>query len=261
MTRGRISAGRLLAWRDALAEVRRYRWSLLLAGAAVAAVVVGVNVFPRTPAYERGLITGVLVVMYLWMAAWVVWVTSGLSPRLNGVWAESWTYEDLRQARSVYEVVPNLQYDRYDVDHIAITPAGLLAVETKWHGWMDERALHRDADQAAQGARSLRLNLRAGSLPVAQRLTEGKVRVVLVVWGPAARDLTAQTIDTGRGSVLVLPGLALAGWLDDDALCRGPIGPDYARDLARELEDLARLREAEDRDKIGPLLRRLARPR
>lgn len=61
----------------------------------MAAVVVGANVFPHTPAYEGGLITGVLVVIYLWMVGWLIWVPSGLSLGLNGVWAESWSSEDL----------------------------------------------------------------------------------------------------------------------------------------------------------------------
>jgi len=41
-------------------------------------------------------------------------------------------------------------------------------METKWHAWMDGPVLCRDVDQAAQGARSLRLNLRDRPLPVAR---------------------------------------------------------------------------------------------
>lgn len=256
-----MSAGRLRAWREALQVARKNRRGLLLGGAVVGAVVLVVNVFPRTPAYERGLITGVLVVAYVWLAAWLVWVASGLSPRLNGVWAESWTFDDLKHARAVYEVVPSLQFDRYDVDHVAVTAAGLLAIETKWHGWMDDAVLRRDIDQAARAARSLRLNLDHGRLPVAQGLTDGLVRAVLVVWGPGARKLADQQVETGAGSVHVLPGPKLASWLDGDELRRGPIGPDYAQALAGELTELARTRETQDKDAHSPLLRYLARPR
>ena len=65
-------------------------------------------------------------------------------------------------------MVPSLQYDRYDVDSVAVTAGGVIAMETKWHAWMDGPVLCRDVDQAAQGARSLRLNLRDRPLPVAR---------------------------------------------------------------------------------------------
>ena len=107
----RFSAGGVQAWRAALAELRRHRRDLLFALPVFVGLLVAANL-PWWPAYERGLLTGVLVVAALWTVVWIVWVTSGLSLRLNGVWAEQAINERLAASPKVYGVVPSLKIDQ-----------------------------------------------------------------------------------------------------------------------------------------------------
>ncbi len=231
MSRGRVHWGRLRVWEEALAEVKRARSLHLKALLAVTAAVVLVNVFPRVPAYERGLITGALIVAYAWLVSWGTWVSTGLSTRLNGLWAEELTADMLDDTPGVHAVVPNLRYRDFDIDHVAICGAGVFAIETKWHGSLSHHTIARDANQAAKAARTLRLNLSRTEIP------ESLFRGALVIWGPAARELQIRELDTGFGSVTLIPGPRAATWLAQ--LAPGPVGPDYATELAQELTELA----------------------
>ena len=61
----RFSAGGVKAWEEALTELRRHRRDLLLALPVFVGLLVASNI-PWVPAYERGLLTGVLIVATSW---------------------------------------------------------------------------------------------------------------------------------------------------------------------------------------------------
>jgi hypothetical protein len=243
--------GRALLWQEALAELKRARAELIPTALGVAAIVLGIAVFPRTPDLERGLLIGVLVTTFVALVAWRVWVSSGLAYRLNGTWAEDATGEVLRESPGVQAVVPNLSYNGYDVDHVAITGAGVIAVETKWHSVCTPDRLDRDVQQAARIARSLRLELKRSSIP------QDLFSAALVVWGPGARDLQSQRRATPLGPVDVIPGRDAETWFAGRRA--GPVGADFAADLAREVRELAEQRGARQQPVDSLVVRWLAR--
>lgn len=249
----RVNMGRALLWQEALAELRRIRAEVVPTALGVACLVAGLALFPGVPDVERGLLIGVVVTTFGAVLAWRVWVTSGLANRLNGTWAEQATGEVLRESPGVQAVVANLSYGTQDVDHVAITGAGVTAVETKWHSVCSQDVLDRDVQQAARVARSLRLELRRSSIP------QDLFSAALVVWGPGARDLQAHRRETGTGPVDVIPGRAAAAWFAGRRA--GPEGADFAADLAREIRELAELRGSRQRPVENRVVRWLARVR
>jgi hypothetical protein len=249
----RVSGGRIQAWRSVLGDARRHRRHLASVGAAVAVGVVLVNV-PLLPAYERGLLTGAVVGGGCWVVSWFVWVTQGHAARLNGLWAEDDTNNVLAKHRHVLAMVPSLKFPDWDVDAVAIAPAGVFAVETKWRGSTAHRGvLEAWAATAATDARTLR-----NFLAPWPGLPGSLVRPLLVVCGPAAKGLTEQVIAAPLGPVTVIPGRLLESWLNRHGT--GPVGTDYARDLGAHLHRVAEQRDALNVD-AGPVLRWLARTR
>jgi hypothetical protein len=92
-----------------------------------------------------------------------LFLLDGAGPRLCGLWAEEdWTPRLLARSSEVLAVANRLAFDGFDVDHVAVTPAGVLAVETKWVGsrkggpWLDAHVR-----QAEGGARKIRSLLRS----------------------------------------------------------------------------------------------------
>ena len=242
------------AWRAALGELSASRRELLLALPLVVAVLVVMNL-PWLPAYERGLLTGAFLVMILWILAWRVWVTSGLSLRLNGVWAEQEIAHRLSASRSVYSIIPSFNLDRVDIDAVAITRASVLAVEVKWRlAEVDGDYLDDVAFDAALRCRTLRHHLKI------EGLSPELVNPLVVICGPKGRRLEVQRRPVQAGSIEwvdVMGSAALDEWLGRTT--RGPIAPDFAERILNELEPIARHRDKLGQD--GWLLRRLARVR
>ena len=252
MKQSRVSPGRVITWRLALAELRGIWPSCVLPVLLTTALVVLLLVLP-VPRYEAGLISGILVTMLAGTILWRMWAVGGLTDRMQGTWAEDWTHEELRGSKAVLEVIPSLKFDRIDVDHVAITPAGVWGIETKFHrAELTDRRLDDDAYQAARAARTLRHQMKGRGMP------SDLVKPLLVLWGPGCRTRGACEVQTNLGSVSVVRGRDLDAWLKTARA--GPVGTDYAEDLARDLTALAVSRDAANND-AGLLLRWLARAR
>lgn len=249
----RVSAGGVEAWRAAFTELRRHRRDLLYALPGFVGFLVVVNL-PWLPAYERGLLTGAALVIALWTVVWLVWVTSGLSLRLNGVWAEEAINEQLAASPKIYGVVPSVKMGGYDVDTVAVSRGAVLAVETKWSlREANDSYVDRVAHQAARGCRTLRHELAGEELPT------DLIQAVVVLCGPGAREATPRIQQVQMGwvtEVAVVGALHLDAWLADHR--GGHIGPDFADRLLRDLRTLA---EQRDRTAIqaGWVVRRFAR--
>lgn len=244
----RVSGARLVVWTAALKELRRHRrqvFSLALSLALVAAVL-NLPVFPE---YQRGLATGAIIVGLAWATTWMIWVPSGLSLRLNGAWAEDATNELLKEHPRIFGVVPSMKFGKSDIDAVAVSRAGVLAVETKWMLRPDVARLNSFADQAMRGCRTLRLSLKG------QGLRDESFVAVLAIWGPASEGLRSHARDTPLGQVWVTRGAELATVIDE--LAPRPIGPDFAHDLIQHLEHHALGRDAAQ-EQPSRLVRRLA---
>jgi hypothetical protein len=62
---------------------------------------------------------------------------TGNVPRLVGAWAEDDTdaaFKAAVKALQIHGYVSHISLDGYDIDAVAITPSGVVAIETEWHG-------------------------------------------------------------------------------------------------------------------------------
>lgn len=254
--RGRIDGGRLEAWKAALAHLKRNRWLVVQCGLVLlgAAALINMPFVPASGPYQRGLTTGALVVGFLWILSWFAWVTSGLAFRIQGTFAQDAVTAQLRKGQHVFDVVASFKFDKRDVDQVIITPAGVTAVETKWHATPPSKAtLLGAANQVAMNARSMRHQLPS----LATRgLPAELVTAALVVCGPGSLEVRSTVLSTGMGTVDLVTAADLDRWLAKRD--RGRVGPDFARTLAGESHDLAKARDKAS-VKAGPVLRWLAR--
>lgn len=255
MRDGRVNAGRVEAWKAALDHLEQNRGLVARVAGSVLGAAAVINLpFIPSPSYLRGLVTGTLVVAFLWIVSWFAWVTSGLAFRIQGTFAEDAVTAHFRGSKVVLDVIASLKFGRCDVDQVVITAAGITAVETKWHARQpSHRTLELATDQAAAGARSLRNTL--ASL-MRTDLPPGLVSAALVVCGPGSRGVPSCTVKTGLGPVDIVTVADLDKWLGKRDL--GFLDLDSARQVAGELHRLASAR-----DKVavttGPLLRWLGR--
>jgi len=129
---------RSFATRRALAWTREFWPPLLLVFLLPSAVFVPVAVFFLRGSLRPAVI-GAAAATGLWLAILTCVLFSGVAATLVSVVAEQWTSGDLRRLRRRgWRLINGLKFvDQSDIDHVAIGPAGLLVVETKWSadGW------------------------------------------------------------------------------------------------------------------------------
>jgi hypothetical protein len=246
----------VIVWQAALDVVRRNALSLALLLVLAIGLVAIVNL-PFWPVYERGLLTGIVIVTLLWAASWSVWVTSGLAHRLNGVWAEEVTNEELKKHPNSLGLLANYKFDGWDIDSVLVTRSAVYAVECKWRGSKrSDRDFHyellRDAKRLQRNVVQFRDEMAGMEVP------ESWIRGLLVVRGPAAHGLESRLMELPDGSqVRVVSGDGLAAWLESQST--GKIGPDFAGTLIAQLTAANAVREAEV--EVGPVMRWVARVR
>lgn len=112
-----------------------------------------------------------------------------------------------------WRIFDDLQFSGFDVDHVAIGPGGLLAIESRWapSPWrIDattiEGAIGRPLHQAQRNATWIRKVLRNKHVQI-------PVVPVLVIWGPGAPDLPRGS--RRCGDVVVLNGAQDDEWRAD----------------------------------------------
>jgi hypothetical protein len=159
---------------------------------------------------------GVVVTAALAALWWLSMVATGGYRLYVGAMGEDFTSESLRALRKRgWRHLDSVQWDGFDVDHVAIGPGGILAIETKWtdQAW-DVNApviapyLRRAIDQAATGAKRISSYLRSSDAQL-----DIPVLPVLVLWGPSVADTDggSRSID----GVAVLIGRQHAEWQRD----------------------------------------------
>lgn len=81
----------------------------------------------------RGLALGVGLSSGVWLSAVLVFQLAGSLGTRMGAAAECWTDEELRELGHRWRIASHLIVDeRGEIDHIAIGPAGVFLLETKW---------------------------------------------------------------------------------------------------------------------------------
>jgi hypothetical protein len=96
--------------------------------------------------------------------------------QVRGYLAETFSLESLRKVPN-WLIVDNLPFEDVDVDHVVVTPSGVLAVESKHHNAVSTATARKDLDDARRAARKIRLFL--GPEGHAQVM----VTPVLMIWG------------------------------------------------------------------------------
>lgn len=128
---------------------------------------------------------------------------------MAGELAEQWTAQELRPLQAHgYRLANHVNVDsRGDADHVLIGPGGLFVLETKWSAteWTGNRFFTEALRQVTGRARNTWLQLKRHGLPDATP--------VLVLWGNAAKPLTAATGVRKNGNVVVIAGSHLQRWL------------------------------------------------
>ena len=208
------------------------RWPLLMLALLLAACA-AVGRLLGASAYQQGLVDGVLAT--LWVAGTALLFlmhTEGLQ-ELGGAWGEERTAEVLDRGRKrghLWGALNNLDMGGFDIDHIAFTPSGVLALESKWkfRELGRGRWLNGDLHQTTRNAQKVRSLLRSKDIGTVYDVTP-----VLVIWGKGAHEIQdgVEIID----GVQVVAGAHLHEWLSHRAV--GPLAQDNAeRDLAALLE-------------------------
>lgn len=219
----RLAADERAGWSARLSVRERHRalvcaqWRGLLLMALAAVTVFGIAAAFATGPLQRGVILGGGLSTTGFMLVAVVVLASGTAPLLMGESAEQWTAQELRPlGPHGWKLINHFGLGRGDHDHVLVGPGGLLLVESKWGGtpWtLDDRdTLFQSAvSQVLRNARQLTLWHEVA------RHGHPKVEPVLVLWGPAGRNVPDGPPRRHASGVLVLSGHQLQQW----ALQRG----------------------------------------
>ena len=125
---------------------------------------------------------------------------SGMTSRRLGIMAEQWTADELRRLdHRTWDVVHHVMLEQSDIDHVAVGPAGVVAVETKFRSSWAHTDLHSVAFDAARQRRKLAAR---------SHQEASNVRCLVAMWGP---DVGDDPLDIH--GVVLCPGRSLAAWL------------------------------------------------
>ena len=143
----------------------------------------------------NGFTIGFLLAAFLGMITYLILIVSGAHAYMVGGLAEDWTHKELQKLGKDWHLLRNVSFEegwgdasyQVDIDHVAIGPYGVLALETKFSsGNIDlgaknvGRLVVEASDQAQRNAGRVKalLNRDAPWAPV---------RPVVVYWGPKVR--------------------------------------------------------------------------
>jgi hypothetical protein len=219
-------------WRANRRRLFREAWKLnLLSFALLVACVVGII-------YSDGfaeLVWAAVIGAVLTMLAFV-WALGGHVSQLRwmkGVWGEQATEDELEKLGSGWHIEHDIPRTRGNWDHVAVSRAGVFAVETKWtSGFATVRGDElRFGRMPYSGA-----GFRGAAADLHDLLAEatGKapwVKAVVVVWGEFEQEL----VDGNR--VTFVSGARLAAWLRDQPI---RLSEERTHALADALRGLAR---------------------
>jgi hypothetical protein len=228
----------------------RQRWRLLATAAMVVAVLTAVVVTFLNGAFERGFILGASFAGTIGALTILVMQVTGSAPTSMGATAEQWTASELRPLRKAgWQVINHVALQKWDIDHVLIGPAGVIAVETKWSagGWTLDPPDPRVQNAVARVRRNAK-NLRYWH-PL-QSLGIGSVSSVVFLWGGSQPDAPPKPATPHQlGDVQVVHGLdAARAWRAQVARipAQESFGPDQIRRACAALD--THIRERDERD-------------
>jgi hypothetical protein len=196
------------AWAAARKNGRRLTGFLVV---YLAFCVISVMLYHRWGQPSLGWFFGGVLVGFLPFFFSTFLITQGIAQRQMGGDAEEWTAEELEELdRRVWRVFHDVPVRYGNVDHVAVGPGRVYAIETKWTS-AGGRYLDQLAACAERQAGRLQEELRA-------RGTAREVVPLLIVWGPKVADelgeqprrIGAARVVAGRHSSVWLQKMAQA---------------------------------------------------
>lgn len=201
--RKRVSFPRWL-FRQRLRRFLLSNWLVLVGFAAVCAI----GVAPLSLVFSGfvlGFVHGAVAVFIVSAVGLLFLLYTGSTRQLSGAYGEDNTRDVLQRAkrhRHVWGWIDNVEVQHGDVDHLVLTPSGVLAIDSKWHAVrVDDTVLHTDAAAARVAAR------RAGLILRSLRQQDLPIQPLVVMWGQAQLDL-----QTRSSSSQILAKTAWLSW-------------------------------------------------
>jgi len=164
----------------------------------------------------RWLVVGAAVISGPWLVAMTALVLSGAAPQVMGLQAEEWTAQEFRALRRKgWYLVSGLKpKPKFDVDLIAIGPAGLMVIEVKWSGdaWPKEQSGSRYMQQQlSRSIQQVKWNLQDVQKILGHSIDGLPVFAVCVLW---TADTTSNPTEASLiDGVNVIAGPRLGDWL------------------------------------------------
>ena len=250
---GRYARGQVR--RRCLATLRR-TWKAL----AVVLVLVPLSFMPLAWTQGGGgawFVMGLGVATAVWLAVLTVLFMSGAIGALDGLVAEQWTAAELRRLqRRGWRLVNGLVLkDKFDIDHVAVGPAGVLVVETKHSADPWPVGVQGDTfmlDRLERACRQVRENARLIRLLSAVRraVDPAPVLAVLVVHSSSVEPTLGPPWDAD-GDLAIVHGSRLREWLQ--TLDGQVLAPDAVDEAWSALAEHAGRRDQWESDHSGPL--------
>ena len=160
--------------RSAYVEALRSRpaelFKMVAVVAMIATVVHWVMWDPIAP-----FVTGAVVASFGWVLHIAISDATGLANKRIGLTAEQWTVEELNQLGRGWQSRHHVMLEYVDVDHVALGPGGIHAIDTKFRSDWNRADLKQLAASAVRGA--TQLERRIGEV-------RGTVQPVIAMWGP-----------------------------------------------------------------------------
>ncbi|MFK7919045.1 MAG: nuclease-related domain-containing protein [Ilumatobacter sp.] len=190
---------------------------------------------------------GAFVASFGWSTYIHVMDNAGLTHKRIGIGAEEQTAEVLRKRarQHSWTVVNHVMLFKRDIDHVLVTPAGIVAVETKFRSTWPPNDDHRAS--IVRSARST-----AHDLALRLDVTEQLVKAVVVVWGP---DLDDHAEIEQHGAIVVCPGPRLGEFLDRPRPDR--VADDQVSAVVKDLDQYVAGRDEYERLRHGATPRSL----
>ena len=185
---------------------------------------------------------GGVSMLFLWVAA-----DSVSASRLeSAAYAEDGTSREVRKLRDKgWTIVDNIPFDRFDVDHVAIGPGGVVVLETKWTSDGFFRPNGRLTSFGGKAVEQVDRNVRSVDAVLRQSgYLGGVTAAAVVVWGAG--------VPSGHFESKTPPGTLIDGGLLRKYLC--------ALDARLSSEEIETARETLERF-VDVRLERIARDR
>ena len=191
-------------------QVRRGYWRLLAMVVGASAFGIGLVVvlaaWMGAPEFVLGMLVGLglgVVPLYVYL----LMVSSGIAAREFGADAERWTATELRRLDPQrWRVFHDVPVRSGNVDHVAVGPGRVYAIETKW---TTARGRFRDgfARQAARQAAELGEEL-------SRRGVQREVIALLVIWGKGVSVALGERPELDRPTqTRIMAGVNATDWL------------------------------------------------